>query len=407
MKSHPILLICLGLALSPAALVQAQTDIPIQYALRESVWTVSAGLRARSTGADVRFGQLGTVSTTRTADPIGAPSATRVYDTGTVELDSPRQLERDADGNVVSTPGGRFQYFIENEEGESILVADILSHTPGWTRSWRYASPDQLTGDGRMAMSNFSSTSEGATAVGNQTASGGIEVGLARRLGRISPRTEWGIGLSVGLTDINSSTRSTIQATLNTLTDFYSLNGQTPPAAPNGGPTFIDLLDDEGNLVTPSGFETTVPISQDPLSRTETSQAGAAEVDGYWQIKGAYYMMRFGPNFRGHLSDKFALFASAGFAGAYVGTQYRADETLMTDLPIAEISSRETSDDRNFMVGFYAELAAEYWITPRTGLYASATYESLGEYSQTLQDRTATIDLGKGTVFRFGLVTRF
>ena len=79
----------------------------------------------------------------------------------------------------------------------------------------------------------------------------------------------------------------------------------------------------------------------------------------------------------------------------------------MTSIENAQIGGRGSVDESEFIAGFYADAAAEFWITPRTGLYASATYEGLGEYSQAFQDRTARIDLGKGPVFRFGMVTRF
>ncbi len=409
MKLHRLTSLSLGLAL-PAGLF-AQSVIPMQFALRESKWTVTAGLRASSGGGEVSFGNLGQVPALRTVDPLGQTSAGRNYDNGTVLTDAPRLNERAGgvqDGEVTSTPGGRYQITATDADGNTIVVGDYLSYTPGRTRSWGYANADQVTSDGLIAMSIYSATSEGASAKAEGDAAGGVELGLARRLGRFANgRVEWGIGGMVGLTDINSKTRGTVTATLNTLTDFYSLNGQAVPNAPYSGPSFADLLDADGELIAPSGREITTPIGDTPVSRTETSVAGAASIDGYWQIKGAYYLIRVGPQLRARVTDRFALSASAGFAGAYVGTTYRVEEILRTPNPDISITADEERDQSEFSTGFYGELSAEYWLTPRTGFFAGATYHTLGNYEQAINGRTASIDLGKGAGFRFGIVTRF
>lgn len=410
MKSHHVLIASLGLAL-PSAASFGQSGIPVQFALRESLWTVTAGLRASSSGSDVRFGRLGHVSAQTTVDPFGQASTGRSYDNGTVITDAPRLNERAGgvqDGAVTSTPGGRYQITVTDQEGVTTVVGDFLSYTPGRTRSWVYANSDQLTGDGRVGMSVFSATSDGATAEAEGDASGGLELSLARRLGRLAGgRVDWGLGAMVGLTDINSKSSGTIKATLNTLTDFYSLNGQGAPAAPYSGPSFGDLLNSGGAVVSPGGLETTIPLGDTPVSRTEMALAGGAEIDGFWQIKGSYYLFRVGPHLRARVTDRFALFASAGLAGAYVGTTYRVEEVLRTPNPDITIAANEERDQSEFSTGFYGELTGEYWLTPRTGFFAGATYHTLGTYQQSLSGRTADVDLGKGAGLRFGIITRF
>ncbi len=409
MKSHRLVLASLLVA-SPVAVV-AQSGIPMGFALRESKWTVTAGLRASSSGGDVSFSQLGQVAPSQTVDPLGQASAGRNYDNGTVLTDAPRLNERAGGvqgGEVISTPGGRYQVTAKNSNGDTVVVGDYLSYTPGRTRAWGYANAGQVTSDGRVGMSLFSATSDGATAEADGDAAGGVELGLARRMGRFANgRVEWGIGGSIGLTDINSKARGAITATLKTLTDFYSLNGLAAPAAPYSGPSFTDLLDSGGNLVSSGGLETTTPIGDTPVARTETSVVGGAEIDGYWQIKGAYYLIRVGPQLRARLTDRLAINVSAGFAGAYVGTTYRVEEVLRTPNPDISITSNEERDQSEFSTGFYGELSAEFWMTPRTGLFAGATYHTLGTYEQSLSGRVANIDLGKGAGFRFGLITRF
>lgn len=407
MKSHHALFAPLILLL-PAATVFGQAPVPLQFAVRESVWTVTGGLRAGSGGGDVKFGNLGIVPASSTLDPLGETSAGRLYDNGVVITDGPRLNERAggvADGEVISTPGGRYTVTSTNSEGVTTVVGDYLSYTPGQTRSWSYADASQVTDDGRIAMSQFSATSEGASAEADGDAAGGVELGLGRRLGKIGNRFEWGVSGMIGLTDINSKARGRINSTLRTVTDYYSLLGATAPTAPYAGPTFEDLNDAEGNLISAGGLETTTPLGDTPLERVETALAGGAEIDGFWQIKGAYYLIRVGPHLRTRLGNRMALYASAGFAGAYVGTTYRVEEVL--NVGNVQVRAEEERDQSEFISGVYGELSVEFWLTNRTGLFAGATYHSLGTYEQAINGRTANIDLGKGAGFRIGLVTRF
>lgn len=407
MKSHHVLFASLILAL-PAATVVGQAPVPLQFAMRESLWTVTGGLRAGSGGGDVKFGNLGTVPALVALDPLGQATPGRLYDNGVVITDAARLNERAggvADGEVISTPGGRYTVTSTDSEGVTTVVGDYLSYTPGQTRSWSYTDASQVTGDGRIAMSQYSATSEGATAEADGDAAGGVELGLGRRLGKIGNRFEWGVSGMIGLTDINSKARGKVASTLRTVTDYYSLLGATAPTAPYAGPTFDDLKDAEGNVISVGGFETTTPIGDTPLERVESALAGGAEIDGFWQIKGAYYLIRVGPHMRTRIGNRMALYASAGFAGAYVGTTYRVEEVL--NVGTASVRAEEERDQSEFISGFYGELSAEFWLTNRTGFFAGATYHTLGSYEQAINGRTANIDLGKGAGFRLGIVTRF
>jgi hypothetical protein len=106
------------------------------------------------------------------------------------------------------------------------------------------------------------------------------------------------------------------------------------------------------------------------------------------------------------VSNRLAINASAGFAGAYIGTQYRIDESLRVTgaLPI-RIEGEQ--DYTKFMAGAYAEINAEWLITERTGLFAGVTAETLDKYEQTLAGRTAAVSIGSNAGFRLGITTRF
>jgi hypothetical protein len=256
-------------------------------------------------------------------------------------------------------------------------------------------------------MSIFSATSEGAGAAVDGDSGGGVEVSLGRRIGRIGTKVEWGITGSMGLTDFNRKTSGQVRSTLNVQTDYYRVHGGVIPDAPYTAASFRDLLDSNGNLVTPSGYETSTLLDTTSTGRETVSTAGAAVIDGDWKIKGSYYIMRMGPSLRAHLSERIALSVSAGFAGAYVGSTYTAAESLLIPGATRSVDVQEEEDASEFIAGYYAEALAEFWFTRRTGIYAGVTYESFGDYEQVLGSRTAAIDIGGSAGFRLGITTRF
>jgi hypothetical protein len=404
MKSHRSLLAGLTFALIPCAAVCAQSDIPIQFMVRDTGWTISVGMRASSSLAEVKFGRLGTVPAGVTVD---LTSNQRVYDNGQMLVDSARATEKDANGNVTTTPFGRYQLSLNNADGVPFVAGDFVAYTPGFTREWAYATQDQVTSDGRVGMSIFSARSDGAGAVVDGDSGGGVEVSLGRRLGRIGNRIEWGINGSVGLTDFNRKTSGEVRSTLSVQTDFYRTFGGVVPDAPYTASSFRDLVDGDGVLVTAQGFETTTLLNETSTGRVTTATAGAAVIDGNWKIKGAYYLVRVGPSLRAKLSERLAMSVSAGFAGAYVGSTYTAAESLRIAGASRTIDVKEEADSSEFIAGYYAEAVGEFWFTPRTSLYAGLSYERLGEYEQILGGRTAEIDLGGSAGIRVGITTRF
>lgn len=363
--------------------------------------SVSVGFRMLTSGVNVRFGNLGAVSFNSLAAPAlaGNPVA-RLYDNGAVGLDKPRPEELDANGNQVTTPGGRYP-------GPGTDGGDYLSYTPGLTRSWGYAYADQSTArPGYIAMSSYGAVSDGGFVSKEQGASAGVELQFAHAFRKLGKRTELSIVAGLGINGINNSTSGDIQATLLTHTDYYSLNGKDAPAAT------LDARYAAPSFPTDNPkLETTVPIgaTADPSLSTDTTTAGGATVHGLWKIKGAYFMLRLGPSIRTQLSKRFGMSASAGVAGAYVGTSFSAVESM--DIPVVGTTVTDTgvkqSDTTKFLAGYYADFNLE-WITNDTlALYGGLSAQQFGDYIQTLGDRNALIDLGSAIGIRGGVNIKF
>lgn len=382
--------------------------------------TVSIGFRMLNSGGKVAFGNLGSVAFDGEVAPLSAGLVDRVYDNGAVRADAPRLEEKDANGNQITTPGGRYPLSttveIKDANGnvigtEEVQTGDFLAFTPGLTRNWGYGSSSQLTGDGRIAMSTYSATSEGASALKESGASAGVEFQYVRHFSKPANRLQWGVLAGITLNGINSKTAGTVTSTLNTRTDYYSLGGATVPEAQYFGPSFEDYLSSEGAVLRTDGLETTVPIVAAPLEHTESSTAQGVEVDGNWQVKGAYFMVRLGPTIRTQLTTRLGVSASLGVAGAYTGTTYSVTETFqvpeLDGLFIGAGRGTEQTSETKFLSGYYADLNLEWVATERTGLFGGFTAQKFDGYDQSVGSRTARIDLGSSVGVRGGVSIRF
>lgn len=414
MKSYFSRLAVVGLAFGLCTGAVAQTDAPIEYIPARN-FTFSVGVRAATHKPKARFGQLGNVPSSRFNPAVqdfertNERQLSRSYDNGSVSEDRPRGEELDADGNQITDPNGRYEVRTTENDVE-IVVGTRDSFTPGQTRFWTFQTDDQINASDRsVAMSTYSTTSEGGTAIGEGETGGGFEFQLGRLFGRRGSRFEWGLVGSFGLNDVNIKTSQQVRATLHTLTDFYRIPGTGPlPTAPYLAPNFNEDYTRSDGVVVTGGVETTIPLEAYPYDQRLTSLAGGANVQGFWQIKGAYYMMRLGPNFRVRLSERFSVSGSAGVSGAYVGTTFRVDEYIVQDNVTTPVRIQEENTTSKFIAGFYGEANAEFWLTERTGFFGGVLYETLGKFNQKpLEGRTANVDLGSGLGFRFGIVTRF
>ncbi|MBL9215254.1 MAG: hypothetical protein JNG83_07250 [Opitutaceae bacterium] len=386
--------------------------------------SLAVGFRVLSSGAKVSYGNLGSVPFANTAAPLSEGSVSRNYDNGAVLKDSLRDNEKDTNGNQTSTPGGRYTTTststvdVKDADGNVIGTQDVttingdyLSYTPGLTRQWGYGSEAQLQqAAGYVAMSNYRAISEGGMANKKQGPNGGVEFELTRIIGRISGRIQWGLAAGVALNDINNKVGGSVLSTLVTQTDYYYLNGQTAPTAPYTGPSYVDLLDASGNVITTQGLETTTPISELPTAgmSTETITPGGVTVRGNWQVKGAYFMMRVGPALRAQLTERLGLNASLGVAGAYSGTKYTAVETFdVPNVTDAVVTTTEESSASKFLSGYYADVNVEWSANERTGLFGGVSAQQFGDYQQTVAGRTALIDLGSAVGIRGGITIKF
>ncbi len=370
-------------------------------------WVLHVNARYSDTEANVTFGGLGAIpSVSNVLEADLTDVETRTYDDGGVGLDFVRVGEADANGDQTSTPGGRY----ETRDDDGVLTGDLLAYTPGQTRQWFYLNADQA-GDGTVNLNSFSTESSGASfARAAESSRLGFEMAVSRRLLKFGRNVEVGISGSLGISDFSAKASERITANLITLTDVYNVIGGAVPDAPYNGPRFEELFDQvTGDVISTNGRETTVPLQQIALDRRITTVPNGAEVQGDWQLDGVFYAMRFGPSLRAQLTENIAVSAGAGVLANYIGSDFIVSEVLdVGDYGIFNtigVSATDTLTD--LLIGYYAEVSFEYWITQRTGFFIGAAFESMEDYVQSFGGRTASVILGDSTVVRFGVVHRF
>ena len=376
------------------------------------------GFRAVN-GAKVKFGNLGNVAFSNPFLPASAGEVTRNYDNGVVVKDAPRANET-ATGTVL-LPNGRYTTSVTTTPTDgtppvTTQTGDFLAFHAGQTRNWRYDRASQISPNGSgIIMSNFGAASDGASLEGKKQLSSGIELQSAHILGKLAGKWEVSLVGGLALSSISSSQAGTVHSKLRTQSDTFSLLGQPAPAINVVGQPTFDGFALVGGSENPAGHETTTPLATVPDAASHTDKTGlpgSANVDGVWKMKGAYFVMKVGPEIRAMLTKDIALSASIGLAGAYVGTNYSAIERLTVPGDIAgeaaiTVGKPESSDEKKFMPGYYANIDAQWQTTERTGFFAGVTYEGYGKYNQTVGGRTAKIDLSSTAGVHGGISIKF
>jgi len=333
-------------------------------------------------GPKVSFGHLGFVPANAAIGDTET-QGNRSYNDGTVSLDA----RTDRNGNAIND---------------------------GFTNTWSYTESTQVTPTGDIAFHAYSATSLGAGRETKVGSAAGWELQMGHSFGRIARKIEFSVVAGFTFSDMNAKSTGIVPAQLVTTTDVYSLDGQPVPTAPYTAPssTTVTVYDSNGNLlVTSTGTvvtttrDNTTLITSVPISRTTTT--GTIDVHGRWQVKGSYYTLRLGPMIQIPLSERFKISLGAGFGMAYVGSNYVVDEEI--DLPDTQttVKTQIASERSTWLPVIYADADAEYWLTERTGFYLGATGQKSSSYDQTLEGRTAKVDLGTTYGLQSGITLRF
>lgn len=412
--------LCLALAAVATLLgpVRAQerrgappTEIPdfsnLDEFVRIPTSTVTFGFRFLS-GVKTSFAGQGQIAGIDQSGPATGANLPRIYHDGRVLPDARTAVRRDAGGNPIIDPDSGNQVF-------EPIAPD------GRTNTWSYTDAGQLTDDGFLALHQYSAEIIDPVARRENTAaSAGMELVALRDMGRLlGTRMTWQLNAGMSINDIYANTTDTVQARLTTLTDFYSLYGQTPPEAPYNAPstTTENVLDAGGSPVLNEDgtnqtvtTNTTVLLGNEPLGRTVETLINETSVNNRWRLKGAYFTFRAGPTVWVPLSTRLKFGFSVGATLIYAGSNYSVTQMLQPDFG-TELTDTSTDSTYELLPGYYADASLQYDITERAGFFAGAIYQSAGSYTQEIETATAKyatdIDFANQSGLRAGMSIRF
>lgn len=395
---------------------QPPTEIPDFSNLDEYVYEsrtkLIVGFRVLK-GAKAQFYGRSTLAAPETATDATTPNILRAYHDGTVSPDARTAGRSDSGGNPALDPSN----------GSADTIA-----SDGKTNSWSYTDPKQINADGSLAFHTYSANViDPLFHHKDAPISAGLDVAMSREMGKLfGSRVTWSIVAGVTLNDVTADTTAKVQASLTTITDIYSLDGQTLPAAPYSSPSSstATVLDTAGNAVLNSdgttqtaSTDTSILLNNKPVTRTTQTAVDSTSVSTRWKLRGANYTFRAGPALWVPFTDRLRASLSVGPALVYSGTDYTVIQRYQPDTG-AEINNTSSDYTSHVLPGYFADASLLFDLTDRTGFFAGAVFQSAGSYTQTLNTVSATnsatvdhystkIDFSNQAGLRAGMTIRF
>lgn len=390
---------------------QPPTEIPDFSNLDEYVYepksTLIIGVR-RLSGAKTQFFGSGKLVAPEIAGDASTANLLRNYHDGIVSADARTASRYDVGGNPIIDPSSGAQF------------ADPIA-PDGKTNTWSYADAKQVTADGYLTFHQYSAVINDPTVRNKQAnTANGVDVAVSRDMGSLfGGRASWSLIAGVSINDLTAKRDDRVQATLTTLTDLYSLDGQVLPTAPYSAPSSSStpVVDSSGSAVLNADgsgqvatTDTTVLLNNRPIDRTIQTAVDSTSVSNRWKLKGAYFTFRGGPSISLPFTSRFRASVSAGAAVVYAGSTYSVTQSFQPATGV-EITDTATSEMNKVLPGYFADASLQFDLTEHAGFFAGAVFQSAGSYTQTLNtdaSRYSTkVDFANQNGLRAGMTIRF
>lgn len=340
-------------------------------------------------------------------EPTGA-NLFRSYHDGQVQPDARTVARLDSGGNPIIDPQ------------TNTAISEPIA-PDGKTNTWNYTDASQLSTPGYVRFSSYSAEIVDPARRENEAKkTSGMDLAVSRDMGKLfGSRLAWNLTAGMSVNDITASRHDAVLARLTTISDFYSLYGQTPPEAPYSSPssTTENVVDATGNTLTGAdgtvqtlSVDTSVLLANEPVGRTEVTETNDTSVTNRWRLKGSYFTFRAGPTLLMPITTRFKASVSLGAVVVYSGTSYTVTQSLEPAAGAA-IADTSSTDMDKLLPGYFADATVQFDLTERTGFFAGAVFQSAGSYTQNIdtenQHYSTKIDLGNQSGIRAGLSIRF
>jgi hypothetical protein len=286
------------------------------------------------------------------------------------------------------TPDGdRYNY------DNGYVLVDSTGNAMGYTRYWGYASASQVSGNTITMQKSSSAETVSSSEDHYDTPMSGIELTYNRELIR---KEAWRGGLegAFGYTHMSVQGGGTDSANVTRVNDAYSF------------PQGVDVVPQApftGHKTSPPGAPVIIasPSSStiDSITDSITGRDFSADL----------YNFRFGPYIEFPLSKRIAFTLSGGFALVYVSSEFSYNNRTVTTSGSRSVDLQEqpTGAGNEWLPGAYVAGTFSVALSDAWSIVAGAQFEGVGQYTQTLNGKQATLDLSKSIFVTVGLSYSF
>lgn len=280
---------------------------------------------------------------------------------------------------------------------------DISKNAGGKTWNWGYSFTNQIFG----ASPTRELELHGADSLRNNVIDKltgdtqiGFEMGYGRdfwRFGKEEYPIRVGFEASFSASELGISGLNTLSGPVTRISDRYSLGSVIPPNPPYNGP-----------FAGPAPPNPPAPlISTNRLSRTTSTEMETATeratIDGtYWGFRLGPYVEIPWPGYR-H-SFQFGM----GLSMVNVDAKLSYNESFtITGLGGPPQPISDSHNDSAWLVGFYTNAKAMFWMNDVMAFYMGVEFQSLEDFKMTAANKAATVDFGSTFGVTLGVMYAF
>jgi hypothetical protein len=209
-------------------------------------------------------------------------------------------------------------------------------------------------------------------------------------------KKSWRGGLegAFGYTYMSIRDSSVQPANVTRVTDVFAFPPTPPPVVPTA--PYIGRLDQPLQQA----------LNYNPISSTTTEILQAASITGQRDFSADLFSLRLGPYIEIPLSKSINFTLSGGFALMYVNSQFSYNETVA--IPgLKPLTQQASGSATGWLPGGYVAGTFSVALSDAWAVVAGAQFESVGQYTQTLNEKQATLDLSKAIFVTLGLSYSF
>jgi hypothetical protein len=296
---------------------------------------------------------------------------------------------------ALSNPGSAAGGAVDRTYDNGYNRVDVTgnNHGPGFentTWNWGYSDPSSIQGN-TMVLSSSSSPATASSKNNSDDPQHGFEITYDREL---LQKGAWKFGVegAMGYTRISISDSHRLTATVNRITDTFSIgSGVVVPPAPYSG-----TFNGPGPVIGSEPGQRTTSVVSSSTDTIVGERSFDADVFGF----------RLGPYAEVPLNDKFSLLFSGGLYLAVGNSEFKFHETVTIEGVGTETHSGSSSQT-DFLVGGYIGGNVEYALTTDVGLFVGAQFQSAGQTVNKSKGKEAVLNMGESVVVTFGVSYSF